>query len=124
MTAAGRVTTATIANTTAIVRKVLSVMNRLANNTPAKVARVGISTSATMLTVSDHDLANLMITPPMSTTGNEPPSARRAIWVRSFGGTVTADGFTPPQVSAAPHRVHLMVFAELGPQPLDVHGHR
>src|SRR6478736_4969167 len=29
-----------------------------------------------------------------------------------------------PQVSASPHRLHPMVIAELGPQPLAVHGHR
>ena len=46
-------------------------MNPLAPNTPAKVARVGIRTSATMLTVIDQDRASRMTTTPTSTTGSE-----------------------------------------------------
>ena len=88
-------------------------MNRLAQNTPANVARVGISTSATMLTVIDHDRASRMTNPPSSTTGSEHPSASSAICVSSCGGTVTAAGFTSPQVAAAPDRLDAMVVAEL-----------
>ena len=98
-------------STTAIVWNVLSAMNRLAPNTPAKVARVGISTSATMLTVIDHERANRMINPPRTTTGTEEANASRAMWVRSFGGTVTAAGFTPPQIAAAPDRLYAVVVA-------------
>ena len=104
-----------MSSTTAIVWNVLSAMNRLAPNTPAKVASVGISTSATMLTVIDHERASRMISPPSTTTGTDEASASRAIWVRLFDGTVTAAGFTPPQIAAAPDRLHAMVIAEFGP---------
>jgi hypothetical protein len=36
-----------------------------------------------MLTVIDQDRASLMISPPASTTGSEPPSASIAIALRS-----------------------------------------
>lgn len=62
-----------------MVWKVPSIMKRLALNTPASVARVGISTNATMLTVIDQDRASRMISPPPNTTGTEPPSASSAI---------------------------------------------
>ena len=65
-------------------------MNWLAPNTPAKVARVGISTSATMLTVTDHDRASRMISQPISTTGSDSPSVSSAIWVSSCPVTLTA----------------------------------
>ncbi len=39
-------------------------MNPLAPSTPVNVASVGISTSATMLTASDHDRASRMMIAP------------------------------------------------------------
>src|SRR3954462_8649074 len=117
MTAAGIVTTDTITNTTAVRSNVSVIMNPLAPSTPVNVASVGISTSATMLTASDHDRASRMMIAPASTTGTEQASAHPTISQKSFAGTGT-----PPQVAAAPHRLHAVMVAELGPQPLDVHG--
>ena len=54
--------------------------------TPVKVARVGINTSATMLTASDHDRASRMVSAPVNTTGIEQASAQPAISHRSVTG--------------------------------------
>src|SRR6266576_5060839 len=94
-------------------------MKPLAPSTPVNVASVGISTSATMLTAKDHDRASRMMIAPASTTGTEQASVHPTISQKSFAGTRTA-----PQVAAAPHRLHAAMVAELGPQPLDVHGDR
>ena len=72
-----------------------------------------------MLTASDHDRASRMMIAPASTTGTEQASAHPTISQKSVAGTSRA-----PQVAAAPHRLHPVLVAELGPQPLDVHGHR
>src|SRR5690242_9289712 len=116
MTAAGKVTTETMTSTTAMRSNVSVIMKPLAPSTPVNVANTGISTSATMLTASDHDRASLMMIAPASTTGTEHASAHAAISQRSVG-TVAA-----PQISAPPHRLHPMVLAELGPQSFDMHG--
>jgi hypothetical protein len=50
------------------------------------VAIVGISTSATMLTASDHDRASLMISAPASTTGTEQANDHPTISQSSGGG--------------------------------------
>ncbi len=74
-------------------------MNPLAPSTPVNVAIVGISTSATMLTASDHDRANRMISAPASTTGTEQASAHPTI-SQIIGGIAPA-----LRVSASPlHR--------------------
>src|SRR3954453_11496315 len=114
MTAAGIVTTDTITSTTAVRSNVSVIMNPLAPSTPVNVANTGISTNATMLTASDHERASRMTIAPASTTGTEQASAHAAISHRSVG-TAT------PQIPPAPHRLHPMVIAELGPQPFDVH---
>ena len=82
-------------------------MKRLAKNTPASVASVGMRTSATMLKVSDQDRASLMAKPPTSTTGRHPPSASRPSCISSCGVSVA-----PPEVTAAPYGLHAMVVAE------------
>src|ERR1700682_2136132 len=106
-------------STTAVRSNVCVIMNPLAPSTPVNVASVGIRTSATMLTASDQDRASRMMIAPASTTGTEQASAPPTISQKSFAGT----GAAAPQVAAAPHRLHPMLVAELGPQPLDVHGH-
>src|SRR5215210_826365 len=74
-------------STMAVRSNVSVIMNPLAPSTPVKVANVGISTSATMLTASDHDLASRMMIAPASTTGTEQPSANAAISHKSVGTT-------------------------------------
>src|SRR3954453_13768780 len=118
ITAAGMVTTDTITSTTAVRSNVSVIMKPLAPSTPVNVANTGISTSATMLTASDHDRANRMMIAPASTTGTEQARAHAAISHRSVGTGAT------PQVPAAPNRLHPMVVAELGSQPLDMHRDR
>src|SRR5215207_734231 len=104
-------------STMAVRSNVSVIMNPLAPSTPVNVASVGISTSATMLTASDHDRASRIMIAPASTTGTEQPSANAAISHKSVGTTA-------PEVPAAPHRLYAVMIAELGPQPLDVHGDR
>src|SRR5689334_9842701 len=87
MTAAGIVTTDTMTRTTAIRSNVWVIMNPLAPSTPVNVASVGINTSATMLTASDHDRASRMLIAPASTTGTEQASAHAAISHKSVGTT-------------------------------------
>ncbi len=58
-------------------------MKPLAPSTPVKVAKTGISTSATMLTASDHDRASRMMIAPASTTGTEQASAHPTISQKS-----------------------------------------
>src|SRR6476620_2545771 len=118
MIAAGIVTIDTMTSTTAVLSNVSVIMNPLAPSTPVNVAMVGINTSATMLTASDQDRANRMMSAPASTTGTEQAKAHPTISQKSVAGT------TAPQVAATPHRLHAVLVAELGPQPLDVHGHR
>src|SRR6266850_8168286 len=103
------VTTETITSTIAIRSNVSVIMNPLAPSTPVNVANVGISTSATMLTASDHDRASRMMIAPASTTGTEQASAHPAISHKSVG-------IAAPQISAAPHCLHPMMVTELGPQ--------
>src|SRR5271166_4236557 len=79
MTAVGIVTTATITSTTAVCSNVWVIMNPLAPSTPVNVARVGISTSTTMLTASDHDLASRITSHPASTTGSVQATAKPRI---------------------------------------------
>ena len=62
-------------------------MNPLAPSTPVNVAIVGINTSATMLTASDHDRASRMMSAPASTTGTEQASAHPTISQKSVVGT-------------------------------------
>src|ERR1700687_6013809 len=107
--------------TSAVRSNVCVIMTPLAPSTPVNVASVGIRTSATMLTASDHDRASRMMIAPASTTGTEQASAHPTISQKSFAGMISAPA---PQVAATPHRLHAMGVAELGPQPLDVHGHR
>src|SRR5277367_5870108 len=104
------VTTDTTTSTTAVRSNVSVIMKPLAPSTPVKVARVGISTSATMLTASDHDLASRMASAPDSTTGIEQASAQPAISHRSVG--IRCLSF-PPQVAAAPHGLHPAGVAQL-----------
>src|SRR6478752_5296054 len=111
------VTTDTITSTTAVFSNVSVIMNPLAPSTPVNVANTGMSTSATMLTASDHDRASRMMIAPASTTGTEQASAHPAISHRSVGTS------RAPQVAATPDRLHPMLIAELGPQPLDMHSH-
>ena len=87
MTAAGIVTIDTMTSTTAVRSNVSVTMNPLAPSTPVNVAIVGISTSATMLTASDHDRASRMISAPASTTGTEQASAHPTISQKSVAGT-------------------------------------
>src|ERR1700742_2842041 len=89
MTAAGIVTTDTITNTTPVRSNVSVIMKPLAPSTPVNVAIVGISTSATMLTASDHDRASRMIMAPARTTGTEQASAHPTISQKSFDGIST-----------------------------------
>src|SRR3954471_20915417 len=86
MIAAGIVTIDTMTSTTAVLSNVSVIMKPLAPITPVNVAIVGINTSATMLTASDHDRANLMISAPASTTGTEHARAHPAISQSSCGG--------------------------------------
>src|SRR3954469_15847238 len=118
MIAAGVVTIDTMTRTTTVLSNVSVIMNPLAPITPVNVAMVGINTSATMLTASDHDRANRMMSAPARTTGTEQANAHPTISQKSVAGT------TAPQVAAAPHRLHAVLVAELRAQPLDVHGHR
>src|SRR3954471_10288516 len=118
MIAAGIVTIDTMTSTTAVLSNVSVIMKPLAPITPVTVAMVGINTRATMLTASDHDRANRMMSAPASTTGTEQANAHPMISQKSAAGT------TAPQVAAAPHRLHAVLVAELRAQPLDVHGHR
>src|SRR5689334_23813920 len=98
---------------TAIRSNVAVIMKPLAPSTPENVANTGIKTSATMLTASDHDRASRMMIAPASTTGTEQASANAAISHRSVGTVAT------PQIPAAPHCLHSMMLAELGPQSFD-----
>ena len=79
MMAAGIVTIETMTSTTAVRSNVSVIMNPLAPSTPVNVAIVGISTSATMLTASDHDRASRMMSAPATTTGTEQASAHPTI---------------------------------------------
>src|SRR5690349_10286199 len=105
-------------STSAVFSNVSVIMKPLAPSTPVNVASTGISTSATMLTASDHDRASRMTTAPATTTGTEHASAHPTISTRSFGGTVAL-----PQVAATPHRLNALVLAEFGAQALHVHRH-
>src|ERR1700712_3926315 len=118
MIAAGIVTTDTITSTTAMPSELGDSMNPLAPNTPVNVATVGISTSTTMLRVSDHDLANRIRIAPATTTGTEHASARPTISQMSVDGIP----LLAPHVATAPYRLHAVLGAQLRPQPLDVHG--
>ncbi len=100
MTAAGIVTIDTITSTTAMLSNVSVIMNPLAPITPVNVAIVGISTSATMLTASDHDRASRMISAPASTTGTEQASAHPTISQKSVAGTHRSTGSRGPTRSA------------------------
>ena len=73
-------------STSAVRSNVSVIMKPLAPSTPVKVARVGINTSATMLTASDHDRASRMVSAPANTTGIEQASAQPAISHRSVAG--------------------------------------
>src|SRR5882757_3132100 len=119
MTAAGMVTTDTMTSTTMMASNRDVNMNPLAPSTPVKVATVGISTSTTMLTVKDHDRARTIRIAPASTTGSEHANARPMISHRSSAGIRRL----APHVTAAPHRLHPMLVAELGAQSFHVHGH-
>src|SRR4029078_10259795 len=101
----------------AVSSNVSVIMKPLAPITPVNVANTGMRTSATMLTASDHDRANRMMIAPASTTGPEQASAPPAI---SHSSVATSRA---PQVAATPARLHPMLIAELGPQPLDMHSH-
>src|SRR3954465_665764 len=118
MMAAGMVTTETMTRITVTPSNRLESMKPLAPNTPVNVATVGISTSTTMLSVNDHDRASRISAAPATTTGTEQASAMPAISHMSAVGIP----LLAPHVTAAPHRLHPVVIAELRPQPLDVHG--
>src|SRR5690348_9820994 len=109
------VTTDTITSTTPVCSKVSVIMNPLAPSTPVNVARVGISTSTTMLSASDQDRANRMMIAPARTTGSEQARAQPMISARFCTGT--------PQVATPPHGLDPVPIPEFGPQPLDVHRH-
>src|SRR5689334_16803557 len=120
MIAAGTVTSAMMTMTKAVCRNVSVIMKRLAPSTPAIVASVGIKTSTTMLSASDHDRASQITSQPSSTSGSEQPSAQPTISRKSRHPI----GAPCPQVAAAPHGLQPVVLAELRAQPLDVHGDR
>ncbi len=106
-----------------MVRNVLSAMNPLAQNTPAKVASVGISTRATMLTVIDQDRASRI----SSDAGQHHRQRTPQCQQRDLGQVMRSHGHrrrrvAAPQVAAAPDGLDAVVLAEFGPQPLDVHG--
>ena len=97
------VTIDTIASTTAICWKVSVIMKPLAPNTPVNVAIVGINTSATMLTASDHERASRIAMAPAATTGTEQASAQPAISHRSVTAHSTdSRGPTPSGCGAGP----------------------
>src|SRR4051812_50164890 len=100
MIAAGIVTMDTMTSTTAVLSNVSVIMKPLAPITPVNVAMVGINTSATMLTASDHDRANRMMSAPASTTGTEQANAHPIIPKKPPPAP------TPPQEPPAPHRRH------------------